>query len=64
MNRAYLHQQGVRQIVKSVYNPLANDLAELWVGIVKVRAADARLPPKNWSSACHLGSMCSYALTC
>ena len=56
MMRAYLSQQGVRQTMKSGYDPDGNGLAERWVGIIKVRAtallADVRLPPEYWSYAC------------
>ena len=54
--RTYLSQQGVRQTVNSGYDPQGNGLAELWIGIIKVRATallvDVRLPPEYWSYAC------------
>ena len=54
--RTHLSQQGVRQTVKSGYDPQGNGLAERWIGIINVRAtallADVRLPPEYWSYAC------------
>ena len=49
--RKLLRSHGIRQTTNSGYDPAANGIAERWVGIIKVRATEHRLPPDYWTYA-------------